>query len=153
MYSDTHRLLLDRDTLVIEPLSGLHADDATWITPPATVMLGNNSYRFSLEPWDINRTYDADCLYLDARGLEFPLEARLWKAGDAMRPLGMQGRSKKIQDILTDKKVSRFDKEHTYVLFSRGNIVAIVGHGIDESHKISPVTTEAFIIKTLPVTD
>ena len=61
---------------------------------------------FSKDPKDV---------WIDADKVVFPLSVRLIKEGDRMIPLGMKG-SKLISDILTDTKVSYFDRQRQYVL-------------------------------------
>jgi len=83
---------------------------------------------------------------LDRRLLDFPLEIRPWKHGDSFYPLGMKGR-KKISDFLTDRKVSRPDKEKTYVLLSGDKIACVLGHRIDERYKVTSQTKEIYQIE------
>ncbi|MBK6839812.1 MAG: tRNA lysidine(34) synthetase TilS [Bacteroidetes bacterium] len=73
---------------------------------------------------------------MDADKIEFPLVLRPWKSGDFFYPLGMKHR-KKLSDYFTDKKISRFDKEKFLVCLSAGNIVCILGLGIDERFRKS----------------
>jgi len=56
------------------------------------------------------------CVALDHQKIKWPLTIRTWRAGDRMLPLGMQGKSKKIKDMLTDKKISGFEKKLALVL-------------------------------------
>jgi tRNA(Ile)-lysidine synthase len=83
---------------------------------------------------------------LDKHLLEFPLGIRPWKQGDSFYPLGMKGR-KKISDFLTDRKVSRPDKEKTYVLLSGDKIACVLGHRIDERYKVTNQTKEIYRIE------
>ncbi len=83
---------------------------------------------------------------LDMGKLMFPLTVRKWTKGDYFFPLGMKGR-KKMSDFLTDKKVSRPDKEKTYVLLSGKEIVCVLGHRIDERYKVTDTTKEIYRIE------
>lgn len=73
---------------------------------------------------------------------------RTWQAGDRMKPLGMKGQSKKIQDILTDKKISGYDKENAIVLVCGeeilwlypGNTISESGKVMDANHNIMYIT-------------
>jgi tRNA(Ile)-lysidine synthase len=85
---------------------------------------------------------------LSSDALRFPLVLRRWHAGDAFQPLGMKGK-KKISDFLTDKKVSRPDKEKTYVLLSGKNIVCVIGHRIDDRYKVTGSTKKIYHIELL----
>ena len=83
---------------------------------------------------------------LDKEKLEFPLAIRKWEDGDYFYPLGMK-RKKKISDFLTDKKVSRPDKEKTCVLLSGNEIVCVVGHRIDERFKVTEKTKNSYQVE------
>lgn len=85
---------------------------------------------------------------LSLESLNFPLVMRKWKAGDAFQPLGMKMK-KKISDFLTDRKVSRPDKEKTYVLLSGNDIVCVLGHRIDERYKVTATTKNIYTIELL----
>ena len=58
-----------------------------------------------------------------------PLEllARPWKPGDRMRPAGMKGRSKSLQDIFTDRKVPRTERHRLPVVEADGEIAWVPG--------------------------
>src|SRR5699024_11055499 len=73
--------------------------------------------------------------YLSADKLKYPLKLRLWRPGDAFKPLGMKGH-RKISDFLKDKKTTLFDKENTWVLLSEGTIVWLVGHRIHDTYRV-----------------
>ncbi|CAN5550799.1 tRNA lysidine(34) synthetase TilS [soil metagenome] len=83
---------------------------------------------------------------LDLEKLKFPLTIRKWEKGDYFYPLGMTGR-KKISDFLTDKKVSRPDKEKTCVLLSGEEIICLVGHRIDERFKVTEKTKNIYQVE------
>lgn len=83
---------------------------------------------------------DPGVFYADAEQLNFPLLLRSAGRGDTMQPLGMNGR-KKLSDILTDKKVNRFDKEKALVLCSGDEIVWLYRYATSEKTKISAAST------------
>jgi tRNA(Ile)-lysidine synthase len=76
---------------------------------------------------------------LDADKLEFPLEIRKAQEGDWFCPLGMN-QKKLVSDFLTDKKVPLTIKKQTMVLLSKGSIVWIIGHRIDNRYKVTEKT-------------
>jgi tRNA(Ile)-lysidine synthase len=72
-------------------------------------------------------------------------------AGDWIRPLGMRGR-KKLQDWFKDRHFSLEDKRHAVVVRDSGlpdahHAVAIVGHLIDDTYKITAATRRIFRIE------
>lgn len=68
-------------------------------------------------------------VWLDVDALTFPLVLRPWKAGDRMRPIGLNG-SRTVSDILIDAKVAMTEKAGTYVLVSGDAIVWLAGHRV-----------------------
>ncbi|MEA5006575.1 MAG: tRNA lysidine(34) synthetase TilS [Rikenellaceae bacterium] len=82
-----------------------------------------------------------DKLYVDTEKIEFPLTCRLWRDGDRFIPLGMRG-FKKLSDLFIDEKLDIKSKEHRLVLSDNDNIVAVLGHRIDDRYKITPSTKE-----------
>jgi len=63
---------------------------------------------------------------LDAAALASDLEVRAWRAGDRMRPLGLDG-TKSLQDLFTDRKVPRAQRHRLPVVVSDGEIVWVPG--------------------------
>lgn len=61
------------------------------------------------------------------------IEVRPWKPGDRIRPLGMNGRSKKVSDLLRDAHVALDQKKHIRVMTVDGIPVWVIGirHGAD----------------------
>ena len=144
-YSPGHRLLADRDSLLLEPLpegeetticfeESLHA-----ITLPGgklTVQkLNRPPAKLPASEWEA---------VLDARAMQFPLCVRRWRPGDAFRPLGMGGRSKKLQDLFSDRKMTVFEKERVWILESGGQIAWIIGLHMDEMFKLQPDSGECW---------
>ncbi len=60
-----------------------------------------------------------------------PLVVRSWRFGDRYRPLGLGGRSRKLQDLFVDRKVPRAERTRIpLVLDADGRVVWVVGFGI-----------------------
>lgn len=85
---------------------------------------------------------------IDRTKLVFPLKIRKWVDGDKMQPLGMTGK-KKVSDLLIDLKVSRAEKEQTYVLLSEDKIVWLIGHRLDERFKVDDNSVKLLKIKSV----
>lgn len=84
-------------------------------------------------------------LYVDADKINFPLTCRIWKDGDRFIPLGMRG-FKKLSDFFIDEKLDIKSKEHRLVLSDNDDIVAVLGHRIDDRYKITLSTKEVLEI-------
>lgn len=76
---------------------------------------------------------------LDFDKLHFPLILRKPRPGDSFQPLGMRGR-KKVSDFFIDLKVSRFDREKTWLLCSDDSIVWVIGYRIGQQFRITDKT-------------
>ncbi|MEM8897773.1 MAG: tRNA lysidine(34) synthetase TilS [Bacteroidota bacterium] len=74
--------------------------------------------------------------YLDLEKVRFPIHIRIWKEGDKMKPLGMNGK-KKISDILNGLKVSPAHKPGFVVLEDQKGIFLLKGYRISEYVKLS----------------
>ena len=60
-----------------------------------------------------------------------PLVVRSWRFGDRYRPLGLGGRSRKLQDLFVDRKVPRDERTRIpLVLDADGRVIWVVGFGI-----------------------
>lgn len=73
--------------------------------------------------------------WIGGGALKFPLEFRLWKAGDSFVPLGMNGR-KKVADFLNDLRLPIHHKERTWVMLHQGEILWVIGHRISDGAKV-----------------
>jgi tRNA(Ile)-lysidine synthase len=93
---------------------------------------------------------DSSIAQLDLSLISFPLTWRIWKSGDAFRPLGMSS-AKKISDFLIDAKIPLPDKEKVSVLVSGEDIVWVVGFRINDKYKVTPGTRQVLIIQEAEV--
>jgi tRNA(Ile)-lysidine synthase len=126
-FSKTHQLVIDREDLIIAPLSQELFD-----------------LEFQ-ETSEKNFTKDPEIAYLDADKIHFDLVKRKWREGDSFQPLGMKG-TKKISDYLIDEKISVIDKQNIQVLTSNDQIVWLIGHRIDDRYKITEGTKRVLVI-------
>ncbi len=139
-FSDTHRLLYDRKTLVVQmlekekPQEYLIDHHISHIDIPICLNIEMFDRYPGFKP-DTQR----DIACLDFHKLQFPLLLRKWEHGDAFRPLGMTN-MKKLSDFFIDQKLSLIEKEQCWVLASAGQIVWIVGLRIDDRFKITDET-------------
>lgn len=85
---------------------------------------------------------------LDFDQLHFPLTLRKWEKGDSFVPLGMKGR-KNVSDFMIDQKFSSLQKESTWVLCSKEDIVWVVGHRIDERYRLVAQTEKVYLVEPL----
>lgn len=136
--SPTHKLLNDRQRLIISPITT--QNNEVYTIEKQNCSLENEYFKIQfslLSGKDINpKTSNKNCIYLNAQSLQFPLTLRKWQQGDAFMPLGMK-KMKKISDFLIDNKINIFEKENILVLVSSGKIAAVIGHRPDERFKVN----------------
>lgn len=105
------------------------------------------------EPWEPGHSpvQKEGVLIVDADKVHGTLTAGRWCAGDWIRPLGMRGR-RKLQDWFKDRHYSLVDKHRAVVVRDDGltdahHVVAIVGHLIDDTYKVTAGTRRIFKIE------
>jgi len=83
-----------------------------------------------------------------ADGLTLPLAVRSRRPGDRLRPLGMGGREKKLQDLLVDRKVARNERDSLpLVVDSADKIVWVVGESVSEDFRITGASQAVIFLK------
>ncbi len=146
--STTHRLIIDRNKLIITELKPEDTDAVLQINEQdKSITLGHIALRFSTQKKlaDLNELRDANLFHLDKDLLTFPLTIRKWKNGDYFYPLGMS-KKKKLSDFMIDNKIPLNKKEQIQVVLSKDDIVCILGHRIDNRYRISKTTKTIFTI-------
>ena len=96
---------------------------------------------------DVNRAA-AGTLAVRVRGLTTPLTVRSRQPGDRYRPMGMGGRSKKLQDLLVDRKVERGERDSVpLVVDASERIVWIVGEPAAEDFRVTEPSQGVIFLK------
>lgn len=151
VYSKTHRLIKDRDYLLLTE------------NPELTKKTEKSSEEFLIEdgvksisdPFNLefkhvksensfDNKLEENAIIVDKDLLKFPLILRKWKKGDYFYPFGMQG-SKKVSKFFKDEKYSIPQKENTWLLCSDNQIVWVIDKRADNRFRVTPQTT--FILK------
>jgi tRNA(Ile)-lysidine synthase len=137
--SVSHRVVVDRSTFILSPVKNEADEDLFFITEENTeVRLPGGRLviqRMSERPKSFKTT--AEQVYLNANRLSYPLQIRRWKAGDIFHPFGMKGKRQKVKDYFINNKLSRVEKERSWLLISEGQICWIIGQRADERYKIN----------------
>lgn len=161
--SDTHRILKNRNWLIISPLSTpesatvftIEEDDELVSTPLYDFQISLNDWKTNSaikpETKDPKIESSPDIAQLDAKHIKFPLIIRKWKAGDYFYPLGMK-KKKKVARFLIDQKLSLTQKEKIYVIESDKKILWVAGQRIDDRFKITGSTKKVLKIRMIPKT-
>lgn len=167
--SSTHRILKDRNWLIISPLRTTNAahilieSDGVPVSydqhtlqlstlpasriPPHVIPLLSD-HPTSARPASKAKPATAEPIaWLDAEQIEFPLLLRRWQPGDYFYPLGLH-KKKKLARFFIDNKLSLADKEKIWVLEMDKKIIWVVGLRIDNRFRITPQTKQVLRIES-----
>jgi tRNA(Ile)-lysidine synthase len=135
-----YRIIKFRNWFIISPCNSTHAE---------TIIIeeGIANTQFAIGNLQIKYVSVADCRLpvvntiacLDAKEITYPLILRRWKQGDYFYPLGMR-KKKKLSRFFIDQKLSKTDREKTWVLEMNKKIIWIVGLRIDDRFKVTDKT-------------
>ena len=89
-----------------------------------------------------------DTAYFDADRLQATLHTRRVRRGDRMIPLGMKG-WKLVSDLMTDRKLNRFQKERQCVVTSGEDIIWAVGLRTDNRFRVTTQTTRILQLRAV----
>ena len=137
IWSKTHRLIKDRNCLILTKIS---LDTQNVI--PVDIDKASQLFPFgTLAFTKVERIEDKNLstIYLDQDLLTQPLKLRKWQEGDYFYPIGMSGK-KKLSKYFKDQKLSLLDKEHVWLLCSGNTIVWVVNKRADNRFKVTPKT-------------
>lgn len=139
IYSSTHRILRERDHLLISTLPERQVELVEIYRGDDEVHSLLHLIVDELPRAAVEITDDPNIAYLDVDRLTFPLVLRRWQAGDRIRPIGLKG-SMKVSDLLTQAKWNTPAKERACVLLSGDEIVWVPCLRTGELAKIRPAT-------------
>jgi tRNA(Ile)-lysidine synthase len=88
----------------------------------------------------------AERVLFDADRFSEPLQVRPWQPGDRFFPQGMKGKSKKLQDFFTDRKIARHRRENIPLLVAPEGILWVVGMRQDERFIVTENTTSCLVV-------
>ena len=146
VFSKTHRLLKDRDYLLLSKLE-IDKDEQFFIQENDMAL--QFPIHLKMEMVKTVEKSERNVVFLDKEKLNFPLLLRNWEKGDYFYPFGMKGK-KKLSKFFKDEKVDVISKERQWLLCSDQEIVWVVGRRPDERFKVDGTTQN--IIKITLVT-
>lgn len=145
-YSKTHRLVIDRNKLVVTEATTdinqvfyIEKNDLEIFNPIHLTLYQADIDHIKIDP-------DPRFAFIDSDKIQFPLVVRKWNAGEYFQPLGMEG-FKKISDFFIDQKLSIPEKENTWIIYSGNKVVWITGQRIDNRFKITNGTKKVLCIR------
>jgi tRNA(Ile)-lysidine synthase len=151
--SETHKLIRNRNRLIISSLDTLSAETIVVESGVKEIRLSDGKLLFGEIPISEFKKYsDNSVAMIDAAMLRFPLIVRNWKTGDYFYPLGLKKTSgkpakKKLSRFFIDQKLSLTDKEKIRVLETDKKIAWVIGMRIDDRFKVTDRTKIIFLIR------
>ena len=157
VFSPTHRLLKDRERLLLQRIDSLpDAEQSQMIQPDqpsVELSSGTLHLKFEKRPLEVDKketnTTSSNTAILNADILKFPLTVRKWQNGDYFYPKGMQGR-KKLSKFFKDEKLSIPQKENIWLLCAENEVAWVVGHRSDERFKVTDETKSVLHVEWIP---
>jgi tRNA(Ile)-lysidine synthase len=147
LFSQTHRLLKDREHLVLIEIVSDENNETIHISEYNEKIETSLGMLYIETATQINNS-STSTIYVDKDLLKFPLQVRQWRKGDYFYPFGMQGK-KKLSKFFKDEKLSIFEKEQIWLLCSQNNIVWIINKRLDDRFKITERTDQILKISLL----
>ncbi|MFA5297597.1 MAG: tRNA lysidine(34) synthetase TilS, partial [Lutibacter sp.] len=152
VFSKTHRLLKDREVLILSEILQNEAitsfeiqEDTAEINKPIALKFETITIPFDTKNHQ-NKVLeelifdDNTTISIDFDKIEFPLILRKWQKGDYFFPIGLNGK-KKVSKFFKDEKLSLIEKENAWLLCSKNEIVWVVGKRLDDRFKITKSTS------------
>ncbi len=145
--SPTHRVIRNRDFLIVTTIPADTADMILVEAAPCVVDTGKYKFSFSIEPKPSKIPADPNIVYVDMGNITFPLVLRKWKMGDYFYPFGMKMKKKKVSRLLIDQKVPLHEKEEVRILECSKRIVWVSGIRPDERFRVKETTEQVLVVK------
>jgi tRNA(Ile)-lysidine synthase len=152
---------LDERSVQFSPARGNDKEEAgsehrtsecLFLSVPSTVYWARTNQQIHVQHLDRRDTEQrvvtpsTERVLFDADRYSEPLLVRSWRAGDRFFPLGMKGKSKKLQDFFTDRKIARHRRENIPLLVAPEGILWVVGMRQDERFVVSHKTTSCLVV-------
>lgn len=146
-FSGSHQLTVDREVLILEKIPGQNLE-TVFLRPGETARFGdfNLSAKWA-EGQNISKS--KQLVTIAADNLIFPLQVRVWQAGDSFQPLGMRG-TKKLSDFFIALKVPRSEKKRIPIVVNgNGDILWVAPYRMNDKYKITGKTKKVITLECI----
>ena len=150
VFSKTHRLLKDRDFLILSRKTAVNLDkvESSFVINKDELEI-TNPIHLTFETVKQISTENKQTIYVDKDLLKYPLLVRKWQNGEYLYPTKMQGK-KKLSKFFKDDKFSLLEKENTWLLCNADNeIIWVINHRQDRRFSTTSSTRKTLKITTL----
>ncbi|MEP6647556.1 MAG: tRNA lysidine(34) synthetase TilS [Saprospiraceae bacterium] len=142
LMNDKSRLSKTSDGYFLSPITG---QDTIEINSTGTYPIGIHELKVELiSISNFVKSDDPFVEYADLENIKWPLQVTPIKPGDYFQPIGMDGKSKKIQDYMVDLKLEPHEKRTLRLLKSGDQTLWIMGRRLDERIRITENSKEIF---------
>jgi len=122
-------LIIDTKPVLWEPLQV----DLTQL--PLSIII--NNYRFTLSIEDTaDRLHDKNACTIPTCLLASDMFIRRWENGDAIKPLGMGGKRKKLKKVFSDKKIDLIEKQTVPIFTHKDEVIWVPSIMNSEDYKV-----------------
>ncbi len=152
-FSNNFILTIDRDNLLIDPVSGYAP--AEWkviIDQPMLDTGDGDRFGFSVIKKPSNLHTPENLAFIDFDKVLYPLIIRNAKPGDRFQPLGMKGQQK-LSDFMINNKIPRNLKKHVKLVISGTDIIWVAGYRIHDNYKVKKQTKKVLKIEYFHVAE
>ena len=126
VFSNTHRLLKDRNFLILTTINKSQSIKGPILIDQKVSEI-TNPIKLTIQNTDDYTSKNKEQIIIDKDLVNYPLSLKKWHHGDAMYPTGMIG-SKKISQLFKDNKLSLLDKEKIWILAdAKDHIIWVIG--------------------------
>jgi len=141
IYSNTHRIIRDRDVCLISPLKKVDNNQFEIKSLQKGLQKSQIKLNFEEVAFADYKNKNNHIVYVDAQKIKTPLIVRKWQNGDYFYPLGMTGK-KKLSDFFKDQKLSLLDKENIWLLCQKEDIIWVINQRLSNPFKVTSNTTK-----------
>lgn len=153
--SPAYMLILDREQARLIPVGAVDQADliSGWITLESPNFVWEIPQQQSLRQVEIraqvspqnemlnSQRTSANQAAFDADLVAFPLHIRTWRQGDRFKPLGMEGKSRKLSDLFVSLKIPRWEKGLIPVITDANDVIIWVApYRMSMEYKITDKT-------------
>ena len=142
VFSETHRLLKDREYLILSLKAS--QDEISELSYEVSEDLNPIETSFGTFHFEIVSELHAstnNIIFVDKDSLNFPITIKKKEKGDYFFPLGMRGK-KKLSKYFKDEKLSLIEKEQVWLLSSNNDIVWVINRRSDNRFKVTADTKQ-----------
>ena len=126
IFSNTHRLLKDRNFLILTTINKSQSIKGPILIDQKVSEI-TNPIKLTIQNTDDFTCKNTHEIIIDNDLINYPLSLKKWHHGDTMYPAGMKG-SKKISQLFKDNKLSLLDKEKIWILAdAKNHIIWVIG--------------------------